>query len=194
MTDHTPAVVEDSTNLRRADRTRQGRPTVLTDRVLDAYAQAIHSGGTKAEAAHVVGIHHSTVRMWAARVATATQQSVAEAIEQSYDPDWPIPEDGSEPTIARLIEFFAAAERAEAEAIIDRLARIRRHGQDDWRADAWHLERRYPDRFGRQTRIEHSGDSDRPVRVKVTFDGIEDRADEPVDVEAFEVDAADPGD
>lgn len=185
----TPATV-DSTAARRAERTSVGRPSVLTDRTFTAYLAAIRSGATKQEAAWVVGIHHSTVRLWAGRVATTTGVDVDQAIDLSYDADYQIPEDGSQPTIARLIEFFAAASRAEAEAITERLARIRRHGEEDWRADAWHLERRYPDRFGRRQRIDHAGVADEPVEVTVRFGGFEDRA-EPIDVDATEVDVDD---
>jgi len=176
-----PATVDE----RRAARRRAGRPSVLSERVIDRYGAAILAGATKAEAAEVVGIHHSTVRVWAGRIA-AIYGDVDTAIERTYDED--PEEDGHDPPIATLIEFFAHASRMEAAAITDRLNDIRRAQKDgNWTAAAWWLERRFPDRFGRRTRVDHGGVSDEPVRVRITFDGVEDRA-EPIDVEAIEAD------
>jgi hypothetical protein len=50
-------------------------------------------------------------------------------------------------------------EKAEAEMVTLRMARITKAGKDDWRADAWVLERRLPAEFGTH-RVEVSGQID----------------------------------
>lgn len=48
-------------------------------------------------------------------------------------------------------EFAELVESAEGQAAIKWLALIDQHAQEDWRAAAWKLERRYPDEYGRKT-------------------------------------------
>lgn len=54
-------------------------------------------------------------------------------------------------------EFSEALKKAEGECVVMRLARINKAGKDGkWQADAWTLERRYPQEYGR-TIQEHQG-------------------------------------
>lgn len=46
--------------------------------------------------------------------------------------------------------FADEVTRARANGKLERIARIKEHGKDDWRADAWYLERRYPQEFAQQ--------------------------------------------
>lgn len=63
-------------------------------------------------------------------------------------------------------EFCDAVTRAKAEARTQSLARIRKAGADgDWRADAWFLERRYPQDYGRNV-TEVTGANGGPLLVK----------------------------
>lgn len=158
------------------------RGTVLNDDVARLYMGAIVAGANREEAATLAGISPRTVEVWRRRLREAYGGDIDRALEDDT-PD----EDGHLPTIADLIAFFRGVERADAAMVVDRLNRIRRAGESGtWQADAWYLERRYPDRFGRRQRVEHAGAPDAPVRVRITFDGVEDRA-EPIDVEATEV-------
>jgi transposase len=57
--------------------------------------------------------------------------------------------------------FSGALEKAEASGVLSRLARIQAAGRDGaWQADAWWLERKYPEQWGRRDRlqVEHSGE------------------------------------
>jgi hypothetical protein len=47
-------------------------------------------------------------------------------------------------------EFNEQVTRARANGKLQRIARIKKHGKVDWRADAWYLERRYPHEFAQQ--------------------------------------------
>jgi len=61
--------------------------------------------------------------------------------------------------------FVDATKRAEAEAIAERVARIRQAGAaGQWQADAWLLERKLPDRFGRRERLDHKVEADVTIR------------------------------
>lgn len=52
-------------------------------------------------------------------------------------------------------EFSEAVEKAEAQAMSDRIARIQAAAKTgNWQADAWWLERRHPNDFGRRDRVD----------------------------------------
>jgi hypothetical protein len=61
------------------------------------------------------------------------------------------------------VDFLEQVENARAEAEIRNVAVVLRAGQETWQAAAWWLERTKPDRYGRKTRVEHSGDAEHPV-------------------------------
>lgn len=59
-------------------------------------------------------------------------------------------------------EFAEKIRQAEAIAESERIRRINKAGKEgDWKADAWYLERRYPDKWGRRhisAELSHSGE------------------------------------
>jgi transposase len=59
-------------------------------------------------------------------------------------------------------KFYEAVKTAEATAEALRVRRINKAGlHGDWKADAWYLERRYPDKWGRRVisaDVNHSGE------------------------------------
>ena len=66
-------------------------------------------------------------------------------------------------------EFSCAVEKARAGSETDTLARIRKAGQEGiWQADAWFLERSYPDRWGR-TRQEITGKDGNDLTIKIVY-------------------------
>lgn len=164
---------------------RVGRPTVLTTDVAKAYNGAIIAGANLREAAHVAGISPRTVQLWRNRLVD-TYGTLEDAVDT---PDDQLPDDDTtEPTLRSLILFFRDIERAQSVAIADRLRRIRQAGEQGmWTADAWWLERNFPDRYGRRQRIDHAGVPDEPVEISIRFDGREDN--DIIDVEATESDA-----
>ena len=61
----------------------------------------------------------------------------------------------------RFPAFSVDLEKAEAAGVVARLARIDAAGRAGaWQADAWWLERRYPEQWGRRDKVqvEHSGE------------------------------------
>ena len=96
-------------------------------------------------------------------------------------------EDGVEP----YKSFWISVSKAEADAIVRRVARIEQAGKDgSWQADAWLLERKYPDKFGKRDKLQLQGDPNAPVEIELNWaDGKKlDREKEIIiDIEDIEV-------
>ena len=72
--------------------------------------------------------------------------------------------------IEPFASFWSEITMAESEAIIRRVARIEQAGiAGNWQADAWYLERKHPDKFGRRDRVELSGDPNAPIEIDLTW-------------------------
>lgn len=54
-------------------------------------------------------------------------------------------------------QFAAAITQAAADRTNSAIQRIRDHGERDWRAEAWLLERTQPENFREQKAVEHGG-------------------------------------
>jgi len=64
-------------------------------------------------------------------------------------------------------EFAEAIKEAEAQAEVRNMALIQQAAQaGTWQASAWYLERRYPSRYGRRERLEHSGPEGGPITLR----------------------------
>jgi hypothetical protein len=100
-----------------------GRPPGLTPEVETRIVAAVGAGAHLSVAARAAGVSRQTLHRWRTRGA-------AEA-EGPYH------------------ELANALERAEAEAELRQVALIARAGQSEWRAAAWLLSRRAPERWGR---------------------------------------------
>ncbi|HEY7119665.1 MAG TPA: hypothetical protein VH475_23950 [Tepidisphaeraceae bacterium] len=100
------------------------RPTKLTPQVHAILVDAVRRGASYALAASAAGIHAVTFEQWRAAGKLATQ--------------------------GRAYELVLAIQQAEAEAALMRLDRLRVAGEEHWQADAWWLERRFPQDFGRR--------------------------------------------
>lgn len=57
----------------------------------------------------------------------------------------------------RMRDFRDALTRAEAEGELRHVALVAKAAEDDWRASAWYLERRSPDRWRRRDSLWHAG-------------------------------------
>ena len=67
-------------------------------------------------------------------------------------------------------DFREAIDEAKARLKTELLANIRKAGRDGkWQADAWILERKFPDEFGRIDRTIVAGIEDEPVEIVVRF-------------------------
>ena len=107
------------------------RPSKLTPQVQAAIVASIANGATRQAAADLAGIGAATVREWIAR-------------GEGRDPD--------RPATPELEDFAAEVRRAEASLEIRCVETILE--SDNWRAAAWLLERRFPDRWGPSARHE----------------------------------------
>ena len=101
------------------------RPTKLTDEAQTKIVNAIAAGNYLDAAAQYGGVTYDTLNDWMNKG-----------------------KDGKAPN---YVQFYHAVKKAEADAEILRVARINKAGQEgNWQADAWYLERRYPDKWGRR--------------------------------------------
>lgn len=115
-----------------------GRPTKLTPDVQTRLEAALKAGATQELAAMRAGIGVSTFYAWKKKA-----------------------EEGD----ADFKDFLDVIDSAAAEGAMKALEKITAAMDDDWKAAAWILERRYPEMYGRQ-RIEHTGKDGGPIEVK----------------------------
>lgn len=129
---------------------RTPRGTKLDDRTAHALIDAIRSGAMLKDAAASAGVSRGTVWRW---------------LDLGAQPDPPEPAAGAKPrerenTVTHwqlCRDLRDAVEKAEADAKIAAVSRIVQAGQEGtWQADAWYLERRYPQEYSRRV-VEHQG-------------------------------------
>jgi len=123
------------------------RPSKLTPQVQEKICAAVEEGVSFETACEVADVAAATGWEWLAR-------------GMDRDPD--------RPTTPDFAEFAEALTRARARAEMREVQLIVKHAEDDWRAAAWMLERRAPERYGRNPvqRIELAGAPDAPVNIQ----------------------------
>lgn len=114
-----------------------GRRTKLTKALHDEIVGAIRVGTPIIHAAQAAGIGETTFHRWC-------QEGRAK------------PKSSKDPRRA----FADAVDQALSQSVRLRVTRIAKAGETSWQADAWWLERRFPDQFGLRQNIEHSGSLD----------------------------------
>ena len=62
-------------------------------------------------------------------------------------------------------EFVESVSRARVEAEVRNVALVQRAATGDWRAAAWFLERSLPAKYGKSTKVEHSGPEGGPITL-----------------------------
>ena len=106
-----------------------GRPTKLTPEVQQKIVTAISAGNAEETAAEYAGIAPSTFFRWMSQ--------------------------GAKPRAAKVKrKFREAVSRARVEAEVRHVVVIEQVAAVDWRADAWWLERRRHDRWGKKESLE----------------------------------------
>ena len=100
------------------------RPTKLTKEVTKAICEAIENGATYAAASEAAGIAYSTFNEWMKDKRPA------------------------------YVKFSEAVSQANARFMTEGMRRIKEAGRRDWRAVAWSLERRLPEYFGQQNKLD----------------------------------------
>lgn len=121
-----------------------GRPSLLPE-VREDFLKYLRAGATIKDACGIVGIHVATYYGWLER----GEADVEAGVESDYS------------------EFFEASTHARAYARASAVAHIRTAMSDDWRAAAWYLERSDSENWGRQEKVEHSGELRQRVRVEL---------------------------
>lgn len=114
------------------------RPTKLTPKLQERIAGFVRAGAYVETAAAAAGVSKVTLYAWLKRGAA-----------------------GDGPFAA----FAEAIEEAQALAEMRDLALIGKAAETEWTAAAWRLERKFPDRYGRRTRLEHHGPGGGPIEV-----------------------------
>lgn len=119
-----------------------GRPTKINEERAGKIIRAIRAGNYIETAAALAGINKSTLYAWLKRGA-------AEMDRLQNDPK-------AKPKKSELpfLDFSNAVDIALAEAENRDVEAINAAVMDDWRAAAWRLERKFPDRWGRKDRLQ----------------------------------------
>lgn len=142
-----------------------GQRGKLTQENADAIVKAMRGGAYFKDACRHAGIDESTGYRWMAEGEVPAPPERAphhtEASHRKLVDRWEL-----------ACKFRHDIEKAEADAKIAALARIRQAGQNGiWTADAWYLERRYPHEFGRRIH-EVSGPDGGPIEVSDARDRV----------------------
>lgn len=107
------------------------RPVKLTAELAAEIIRLIQAGNYMDTAASACGIHRDTFRLWM--------------------------REGSSQVTGLKRDFFCGVKKAEAFAEANAVVRIRAHGDKAWVADAWFLERKYPQHWARKERQPEDG-------------------------------------
>lgn len=126
------------TRTHRKVKGKNGRPTSLTPQIFRTVIKYIRNGSYVETAAAATGIHKDTFYEWLKRGAADLKA-------------------GNEGSI--YVRFSDAILKAQAKAEMDALNRIAKAGAINWQADAWRLERKFPQRYGRMVRIADGDDA-----------------------------------
>jgi len=137
---------------------RTGRVTKLTPAIQEAIARAVTAGAPLVQAAELAGVDKGTVLEWMARgedrhpsrPSRTIYAEFADAITHARAAD----------EIRRIARIDAAAKggavvHEETTTFPDGRTVTKRHyAPPDWRADAFHLEAAYRERWGKQQRVD----------------------------------------
>jgi len=119
-----------------------GRPTKLTYELIDQIADLVREGNYIETASAVVGLDKVSLYRWLKRGAREEERLAKN----------PKLKGKTEEKI--FIEFSNAVKKAMAESEADDLENIKKASREDWKASAWRLERRFPNRWGRKEKVD----------------------------------------
>lgn len=124
------------------------RPTKLNEQVTKELETYIKAGNYIETACALVGLSKTTVYDWL-KQGRRIKDEADKTGKRIKKADMP------------LVEFSNAIEKAMAFSEVKDLMTISDHAKHDWKAAAWRLERRFPNKWGRKDRVEadinHSG-------------------------------------
>jgi transposase len=122
-----------------------GRKTKLTPEVQTRIVQAIRGGNYRDTAAAYGGVDETTLYNWM---------------------KW-----GEEKGEGIYFDFFRAVKEAESHAELEMVAQVRLASRDNWAAGMTWLERKFPQKWGRHDRTEHTGD----ITIRVVYEDDDKR-------------------
>jgi len=125
---------------------RSGRKTKLTPDVQDRIVQAVRGGNYIQVAARYAGIGEVTFYEWLKKGETDVEGGIYR-------------------------NFLKAIKDAEALAEIEAVAQVRLASRENWAAGMTWLERKFPQRWGRHERTEHTGD----ITIRVVYEDDDKR-------------------
>jgi hypothetical protein len=156
-----------------------GRITKLTPAIQDAIARAVTAGAPVVQAAELAGVGKETVMEWLRRgegrddrPSTPAYASFAQAVTHAKASD----------EIRRIARIDAAARGG---AVIHektttypdgRIVTERQVAPPDWRADSFHLERRYSERWGKKVQADLQVEVKRMVAEVAAEVGVDPEA------------------
>jgi len=122
--------------------TEKGRPTKLNYELIDQIAELVRNGNYIETASAVAGINKNSLYRWLKRGAReeerlAKNPKLKGKIEEKI-----------------YVDFSNAVKKAMAESEADDLENIKKASREDWKASAWRLERRFPNRWGRKEKVD----------------------------------------
>ena len=132
-----------------------GRPTKLDKDTLMKICSALEAGNTLEVAAAYGRIHYDTFNKWMKRGEAELKRINGDARRKV------------KPSEASFVEFHEAVKKAIGFSEASIISEIRSHGRKTWQALAWLAERRWPKRWARPERIEHTGKDGGPVAHEV---------------------------
>lgn len=109
-----------------------GRPSNLTDEVIERTEKGMSEGFGLSTVIEAQSLEPRTARSWKARGDDDLARGDVDTI---------------------YARFAAAVKRARSKGAMEGLERLRKLGKDDWKAEAWTLERLYPDVYGQRTHV-----------------------------------------
>ncbi len=116
-----------------------GRPPKLTTEMIEQICDLLIQGSTIAGAAMLTGISESTIYRWLAMGKS----------------------EGADPIYVELVARVSEAIESSEFELLQRM-RIAGSKPDHWRATAWMLERRFPEKYGKNVNNQVSGQTSMP--------------------------------
>jgi hypothetical protein len=116
-----------------------GRPPKLTAEMIEQICDLLNEGSTIARSAMLTGISESTIYRWLAMGKS----------------------EGADPIYVELVTRVGEAIESSEFELLQRM-RIAGLKPDHWRATAWMLERRFPEKYGKNVSAQDGGQSGTP--------------------------------
>lgn len=135
-----------------------GRPTKLNDERRDIIVKALAAGNYLEPSCYLAGIAPKTAYEWIKRGRAEDERLAKNPRARMRKSEVP------------FVDFREAVCEAQARAETEDVERVADAGKIDWKAAAWRLERKHPDRWGRRIRQDISADGQIAHTITVAAD------------------------